>query len=56
MQLTSLALSLCKWDGVDPIILAGTDLASVFNDRNIEFPYIDCAALHLQAIMQGARA
>jgi hypothetical protein len=28
-----------------------TDLASLFNDRNIEFPYIDCAALHL--IIQG---
>jgi aspartate racemase len=51
--LTSLALTLCKRDGVDAIILAGTDLALLFNDANIEFPYIDCAALHLQAIMQG---
>ena len=56
MQLTSLALTLCKRDGVDTILLAGTDLALIFNDRNIEFPYIDCAALHLQAIMEGARA
>jgi aspartate racemase len=34
------------------ILLAGTDLALIFNEGNIEFPYIDCAALHLQAIMQ----
>ena len=54
--LTDLALTLCKRDGVDTILLAGTDLALIFNDRNIEFPYIDCAALHLQAIMEGARA
>lgn len=51
--LTSLALTLCKRDGVDAIILAGTDLALLFNDANIEFPYIDCAELHLKAIMQG---
>ena len=50
--LTSLALTLCKRDELDAILLAGTDLALIFNDRNIEFPYIDCAALHLQAIMQ----
>jgi aspartate racemase len=54
--LTDLALTLCKRDGVDAILLAGTDLALIFNDRNIEFPYIDCVALHLQAIMQSARA
>jgi aspartate racemase len=54
--LTDLALTLCKRDGVDAILLAGTDLALIFNDRNIEFPSIDCAALHLQAIMQRARA
>lgn len=51
--LTNFALTFCKRDGVDAIILAGTDLALLFNDANIEFPYIDCAALHLQAIMQA---
>ena len=50
--LTDLALTLCKRDELDVILLAGTDLALIFNEGNIEFPYIDCAALHLQAIMQ----
>jgi aspartate racemase len=54
--LTDLAHTLCGRDGVDAILLAGTDLALVFNDTNIEFSYIDCAALHLRAIMQSARA
>jgi aspartate racemase len=50
--LTDLALTLCRRDELDVILLAGTDLALIFNEGNIEFPYIDCAALHLQAIMQ----
>jgi aspartate racemase len=50
--LTKLALTFCKRDGVDAIILAGTDLTLLFNDANIEFPYLDCAALHLRAIME----
>jgi aspartate racemase len=54
--LTDLAHTLCGRDGVDAILLAGTDLALIFNDTNIEFSYIDCAALHLRAIMQSARA
>jgi aspartate racemase len=48
--LTDLAITLCKRDGVDAIILAGTDLALLFNDTNTDFPCIDCASLHLRAI------
>jgi aspartate/glutamate racemase len=36
---------------VDAIILAGTDLALLFNETNTNFAYIDCAALHLEMIM-----
>jgi aspartate racemase len=51
--LTNLAQTFCERDRVDAILLAGTDLALLFNETNIEFPYIDCAALHLQAIMRA---
>jgi aspartate racemase len=50
-NLTALAHALLKRDGVDAIILAGTDLALLFNETNTDFPYIDCAALHLQEIL-----
>jgi aspartate racemase len=50
-NLTALAHTLLKRDGVDAIILAGTDLALLFNESNTDFPSIDCAALHLQAIL-----
>jgi aspartate racemase len=50
-NLTALARTLLNRDGVDAIILAGTDLVLLFNETNTDFPYIDCAALHLQAIL-----
>src|ERR1700674_370533 len=50
-NLTALAHTLLKRDGVDAIILAGTDLALLFSEANPAFPYIDCAALHLRAIL-----
>src|SRR3984893_18617417 len=50
-NLTALAHALLKRDAVDAIILAGTDLALLFSETNTDFPYIDCAALHLQAIL-----
>ena len=28
------------------------DLALLFNDSNTNFPYVDCAALHLRAILK----
>jgi aspartate racemase len=51
--LTSIAHTLLKRDRVDVIVLAGTDLALVFNSSNTDFPYIDCAALHIEAILNG---
>ena len=50
--LTDLALTLCKRDGADAIVLAGTDLTLLFNETNIRFPYLDCARMHLEAIVQ----
>jgi aspartate racemase len=52
-NLTAIAHRLQKRDGADAILLAGTDLAVLFNEGNTEFPYVDCAALHLRRILKG---
>jgi aspartate racemase len=50
-KLTVLAHSLLRRKGLDAIILAGTDLALLFDETNTDFPHLDCAALHLRAIL-----
>ena len=52
-NLTAIAHTLQTRDGADAILLAGTDLAVLFNPGNTEFPYVDCAALHLRRILKG---
>jgi aspartate racemase len=52
--LTRLAQTFVSRDGADAILLAGTDLALVFNETNTDFPAIDCAALHLDAVGKAA--
>lgn len=49
-SLTDLAQKMRQRDNVDAIILAGTDLALLFNHGNTEFPAIDCAVLHIAEI------
>lgn len=51
--LTTLAHTLCERDGADAIILAGTDLALLFNESNTDFPHIDCSRLHIRSIMSS---
>jgi hypothetical protein len=41
---------------VDAIILAGTDLALIFDEANITFPHVDCARVHLAEILSRSRA
>jgi aspartate racemase len=53
-SLSRLAHSLIDRAGVDAVILAGTELALVFNENNTDFPHIDCARLHLNAIVRRA--
>jgi aspartate racemase len=53
-SLTRLARLLMERDGVEAIILAGTDLAVLFNESNTDFPHIDCARVQLDAIMRRA--
>lgn len=50
--LTALAHTLQERDGVDAIVLAGTDLTLLFNETNTDFPHVDCARVHLEAIMR----
>jgi aspartate racemase len=50
-KLTALAKTLVRRDGVDAIILAGTDLTLLFNETNTDFPHVDCAGLHIEAIL-----
>ena len=39
---------------VEAIMLGGTDLALVFNPANAPFPLIDCAAIHVDRIVERA--
>jgi aspartate racemase len=45
---------LLQESGVEAIMLGGTDLALVFNERDAEFPLIDCAGIHADAIARMA--
>jgi aspartate racemase len=38
---------------VDAIVLAGTDLAMIFDETNTDFPHVDAAKVHIQAIVRS---
>lgn len=50
-ELVTLAATLQQRDGVEAIVLAGTDLTVLFGAANTPFAHIDCAGAHLDAIM-----
>jgi aspartate racemase len=50
--LAALARTLIARDGAEAIVLAGTELALVLNEENAGFPAVDCARLHLDAILR----
>jgi aspartate racemase len=50
--LHQLAHTLIERHCIEAIILAGTEFSLVFNPANTEFPHIDGARLHLEAIME----
>jgi aspartate racemase len=50
--LRSLAHRLVEHEGVDAILLAGTDLSFVFRRENTDFPHLDGARTHIKAIMR----
>jgi aspartate racemase len=51
-SLRALAHTLIGREGLDAILLAGTDLAFVFNPDNTDFPHVDGARVHIDVIMQ----
>ena len=51
-RLRSVAFRLIERERLDGIILAGTDLSLVFNESNTDFPHVDGARVHLDAIMR----
>lgn len=50
--LRRIAADLQRRDGVEAILLAGTDLALMFDETTAGFPAIDVARLHIEAIVQ----
>jgi len=50
--LRRIAADLQRRDGVEAILLAGTDLAVIFDEEMAGFPCIDCARVHIDAIVE----
>lgn len=51
-RLRDLAQTLVKRDGAESVLLAGTDLSMVMNEDNAGFPALDCAGVHIKAIIK----
>ena len=54
-QLIALAQTLRNRDGVEAIVLAGTDFAMMFNAANTPFPHVDCTRAHIDVIMRAVK-
>jgi len=52
-QFVALADTLRQRDGVEAVVLAGTDFALMFNDVDTPFPHVDCTRAHLDVIMRA---
>jgi aspartate racemase len=55
-RLREIADRLCRREGVESIVLAGTDLNLIFDEANAGFPAVDCAAAHIAAIVTAMLA
>jgi aspartate racemase len=51
-ELRQLAQTFVKRDGVEAVLLAGTDLTTVMNESDAGFPALDCARIHIDAIVR----
>jgi len=51
-SLRGLAHTLIAREHLDAILLAGTDFSFVFNSENTDFPHVDGARTHIDAIMR----
>src|SRR5262249_26214512 len=50
--LRHVAHTLSSRDGAEEVLLAGTDFSMVLNERDAGFPTIDCARVHINAIVR----
>ena len=51
-MLRRIAQTFVTRDGAQAVLIAGTDLSTVFTQSNAGFPLIDCARVHIDAIVQ----
>lgn len=51
-KLTAVGKTLVRREGVEAILLAGTDLTLLFDESRAGFPCVDCAAVHLGEILK----
>jgi aspartate racemase len=54
-RFVALADTLHTRDGVEAIVLAGTDFALMFNETNTPFSHVDCTRAHIDVIMRATR-
>jgi aspartate racemase len=55
-KLRDVAETLMRRDGVDAIVLAGTDLTLLFDEATAGFPCVDCARAHVEEILRRVAA
>lgn len=51
-ELRRIARAFVSRDGAQSVLIAGTDLSNVFTEANAGFPMIDCARVHIDAIVR----
>jgi aspartate racemase len=49
-ELFSIGQSLCRDQGAEVVLLAGTDLFLAFDGRACAFPFMHCAEIHIDAL------
>ena len=45
---------LCREQGAEVVLLGGTDLFLAFQGRTVDFPVLDCADVHVDAIYEAS--
>jgi len=51
-----IAKRICKEQGADAIVLAGTDLFLAFDNAECDYQVIDCAQIHINALVEASFA
>jgi aspartate racemase len=51
-ELRALARTFIARDGAQAVLLAGTDLSMALNEKTAGFPAVDCARIHIDAIVK----